>query len=568
MLKKIKIRNFALIEDMEIELGKGLTVITGESGSGKSLLLDAISSILGSRCSTINIRNGIERYILEALFEISDNLDAIDWLKSKGFSTNESELLLKKELSLDGKSRVFINGSLASTSLLKEIGSILSEVHRQNDQLYLLEKKSQLEILDHFAGLENILIELKQSFQTYKKVKQRLDEVIIHEDLLKQKQDILNYQIREIEAANLKTGEDIELTREENLLSKGEKLAENYTIMINLLEKSENSILESMNKVLQSANKIEIVNQDFAEVHTDLQEIYYKLKEYTGLIKEEGEDLYFSAERLDVVQNRIDELDKLKKKYGSDLSEILNFKDKIATELEAIEMGDALKHSLKKDLINATANLSRLSLKLSELRRISIQKFEEVISNEFAELGMDEAKLQVVLRWEQSTEGEINENGKKYLVNETGLDQIDFYFCPNPGEKPRPLRKIASGGEISRVMLGIKNIMRKSQKNKLMIFDEIDTGISGDVAYNVAKKLKNISAESQVILVTHMQPITAISDQHIKVEKITEMGRSYSTSRNLTMFERPVELAKMVAGENITQGSLDHAYELLNRKAV
>ncbi|MCP5495110.1 MAG: DNA repair protein RecN [Leptospiraceae bacterium] len=568
MLKKLIVHNFALIEYLNLDFDKTLSVITGETGSGKSLVLDALSSVLGGRCNTQNIRSGAQKYQIEALVDVSKSPKAIQWLEEKGFSYENGEVIIKKELSLDGKSRIQIGTSLAPFQYLKDFGALIAEIHRQNDQLYILDKNTQLEILDNFALTNAMKNEVSESFKTYITLKNRLEEL---ENLRTEKLrniDLRKYQIEEISDADLKSDEEDSLLKEENLLINGEKLIENYNVILNSMDISEGSIISLFAPILNSSEKITLINPEFQVNKEEFNDIYIRLKELYNTICDEMEEIFFSPERLDFVQSRIDLINRLKKKYGKTIKEILNFKKEAESELETLLSSNEQYDSLKNQLNKVIDHLSELSVKLSKQRRNAIPEMEIELQKEFAKLGMKDAKLQVVLRWEESSDGEVQNGNKTYLLNETGLDKVEFYFTANTGEKPRPIRKIASGGEISRVMLALKSIMGRDGYEKILIFDEIDSGIGGEVANNVGEKLKQISEDHQVILITHLQQIAAIGAEHIKVEKEVVKGRTVSKVRQLKTKERAQELAKMISGENITKGALEHAKELLFQKAV
>ncbi|HNA07061.1 MAG TPA: DNA repair protein RecN, partial [Leptospiraceae bacterium] len=378
---------------------------------------------------------------------------------------------------------------------------------------------------------------------------------------------ILKYQIKEIQSAKLQLGEEEELLQDEQMLIHGEKIVENYNLIADLLNEGEENILKSFSKILNAADKIETVTKDFSTNRNQLYEIYEQLKDISHTVIDQKDEIFFSSDRLSIVQNRLDEINKLKRKYGKDISAILDFLEKAKIELESLEISSDEVISLQKELDSMRDNLTNLAVKLSHLRRDSILKLESDLQKEFQLLGMKDAKLQIVMRWEQAIDGEVTDGGKKYILNENGLDQIDFYFSANQGEKPRPLRKIISGGEMSRVMLAMKTILGNNNEPRLLVFDEIDAGIGGEVAYRVADKLKSISEKNQVLLITHLQQIAAVSDCHIKVEKDIMNGRTFTIARKISDSERAKELAKMIAGEHITKGALDHAKELL-KKAV
>ncbi|TGK17482.1 DNA repair protein RecN [Leptospira fluminis] len=568
MLQMLSIRDFALIESAYIDFRNGFTAITGETGSGKSLLLDAISSLLGGKSSAMDIRTGAEKYVLEAVWDLGGNLSARQWLAEKGILVSGTELVLRKEFSRDGKSKILINHSLAAAQVLRGLGELLAEVHNQNDQILLLDKSQQLDILDSFGNLYSIRSEVRESFLTYRSLRKRLEELEASHGDRNRKKEILQYQIEEIQSANLKEGEEEELSKEESLLSHGERLSENLEIITGLLSETEDSVLSSFSRILIAAEKMKGIHSDYAELEGALREVYVTLREINTNVQDQKDEIYFSPDRLAHVQGRLDLIQKLKKKYGGSVQEVLLSKRNAENELEALAQNMESKESLEREKKKATEKLAQLCMQLSKARRESLGRFEPRLKSELEALGMPGAGIQVVLRWESSVEGEVESQGKSYLVNESGLDQAEFYFSPNPGEKPRPLRKIASGGEMSRVMLAIKSVLGSNYDGKVLVFDEVDSGLGGEIAMDVAKKLRTLSKTHQILLVTHLQQIAAAADHHLKVSKRITDGRTLSEAEFLGMEERTLELARMISGQNVSRGALDHAKELLKKKAV
>jgi DNA repair protein RecN (Recombination protein N) len=562
MLKFLKIKDFALFEEVSLEGESGLLSITGETGSGKSLLLDALCSILGGKCNTLNIRSGQKKYQIEAIFSLNES--AKTYLEEKGIDYENDEIYLKKELFSDGKSRVQIGSSLAPSSFLRELGVHLSEIHRQNEQYFLLERSTQLDYLDQFASLYPIRKEFSERFKTYQTLKKRVEEMSLSSDEKKKRVELLRYQIQEIQSARLLEGEEEQLIKDEKLLLHGEKAMENYSLISELLAEAESSVLSSLSKILNSSDRIASIHPEFESSRQEFYQVYDKLKDLSHQVLDEKDEIFFSEERLSLVQDRLDTYSKLKKKYGADFFEIQSFLKKAEMELDSLIHSEEEIHSLEEKLESARKKMTELAVQLSNLRRESIIQLESKLGREFEELGLKGAKLQIVMRWEQALEGELSEGDKKYLVTDKGLDQIDFYFNANPGEKPKPLRKIISGGEMSRVTLAIKSILGNK---KLLVFDEIDSGVGGETAFLLADKLKKISRTSQVILITHSQQIAALSDLHFVVEKENSNNRTVSKVRLITDENRASALAKMISGDTITKGALEHAKELL-KKAV
>ncbi len=569
MITHLKIRDFALLESMDLDFSSGLTVFTGESGSGKSLIFDCIASLFGGRCSTANIRTGKEKYSLQAIINLKEQPSARDYLTEQGFSWDGEEMIITKELYKDGKARVKIGDSLASTTHLRELGKRIAEVHCQNEQLFLLEKSHQLEFLDRFAHLESLKAKVKLSLHNFRHWKgklQNFDETLAQS---KTRLEALQFEISEIESVSPKEGEEESLLQEERFLANGEKLAENYRHILDELAEKESSILKVFPSLLHSIEKISQLVPEKIPLREEWEEVYDRLRSLKATIREDEEELFFSPDRLDMVQTRLQELSRLKRKYGSSIQEILEQLDQKRMEVDkwTIEAGD--RDFLYQKFDQSLSELKELAFQLSRARRNALSSFEEEVQRELADLGMDGAKLQVVLRWEENPEGEVEENTKLYYLNESGLDQIEFYFSANVGEKPRPLRKVASGGELSRVMLGLRSVLGKfSPAPQILILDEVDSGLGGEAATALATKIKKLAKNSQILLITHTQQIAAVAEGHFCIEKFTENGRTIAFAKPLSYEQRKRELARMIGGKQLTQGVLKAATDLLQKKAV
>jgi len=568
MITHLKIKDFALFESLELSLSEGLSVFTGESGAGKSLIFDALASLFGGRCSTANIRQGKDRYSLQAVLSLSGQNQTKDYLMEQGFRYTGDEIVITKELMKDGKARVKIGESLASTTHLRELGKTMAEIHCQNEQLFLLEKSNQLEFLDRFGNLESLKFKFKSALQQYRHWKQKLSDFEETRKTMLKRKEILEYEVEEIEAIAPKDGEEESLSSEESLLANGEKLAENYRLVLEELSEKENSILKVFPSLIHAIQKVTILIPEKKDMLEEWEEVYDRLKSLKSVIREEEEELFFSPERLDMVQARLQDLKKLKKKYNGSIGEINQLLEEKKSELERWkeQAGDEDFLRIKKD--QCLAELKELGFQLSKLRRNAISQFEEEVQKEMVDLGLEGGKLQVVLRWEENPEGEVEEGSKSYFLSESGLDQIEFYFSANPGEKPRPLRKVASGGELSRVMLALRSVLGKQAPSpQMLVLDEVDTGLGGEAAEAMATKLKKLARNSQILLITHTQQVAAAGDHQIKIEKRQEGGRTVSEASILDFEERKRELARMIGGKQVTSAVLKAATDLLMKKA-
>ncbi|WP_411822738.1 DNA repair protein RecN [Leptospira sp. 'Mane'] len=569
MITHLKIRDFALIESLDLDFQTGLSIFTGESGSGKSLVFDAVTSLLGGRCSTSNIRTGKEKYSLQAIVSLKDHPEAKTYLTEQGFQWDGDEIIITKELLKDGKARVKIGDSLASTTHLRELGKTIAEIHSQNEQLFLLEKAHQLEFLDRFGRLESLKAKVKLSLQNFRHWKEKLvsfEESVLHS---KKRREILTYEINEIESISPKEGEDESLAQEERFLANGEKLSENYRYILEELSDKENSILKVFPSLLHSIEKITQLVPEKMPIREEWEDVYDRLKSLKSTLREDEEELFFSPDRLDMVQTRLQELTRLKKKYSSTVTDILLQLQEKKAELEKWSLEEDDRDFLVQKHDQSLAELKELVFQLSRSRRNILNSFEEEVQKELQDLGMDGARLQVVLRWEENPDGEVEDGSKSYFLSEAGLDQVEFYFSANLGEKPRPLRKVVSGGELSRVMLGLRSVLGKfCPSPPILILDEVDTGLGGEAANSLATKLKRLSRNSQILLITHTQQIAAAADSHFLLAKYAENGRTFSQAKILNFGERKLELARMIGGKQVTQGVLKAATDLLQKKAV
>lgn len=569
MLQSIYLKNFALFEEEEIHLGQGMTALIGESGSGKSLVLDALSSLLGGRCSSSNIRQGQDRYLLQAVFHIGANPDAQAWLTEKGFAWENQEISVSKELQKDGKSRIFIGESLASLAHLRELGSLLCEIHNQNEQLFLLDKANQLEFIDRFAHLSQIKDEMKSSYSLFRNTKKKLEEWEARAESRKTRMENLRFQIQEWEALGYQDGEWDELSEEEKILSHSERLFGSFRILADHLYEGENSVLQNFSPILASAEKIAQIHSRFSVTSQELVSVYEQIRELRTTIREEEESISFAPERLDTVQNRLKELSRIKKKWSKDLEDIAKEYESWKKELESLEESEESIDSLRSEYQSLLGKIKSLALELSKKRQTGMVGLEGELQKELEFLGMKGARLQIALRWEEDPDGDVKDGEKHYILTPTGLDHAEFLFSANAGEKPRPLRKIASGGEMSRIMLAVRTVLGRTYcPDKLLVFDEIDSGVGGEGAIAMAKRLGELSTQSQILVITHSQAIAGGAQHHCKVEKILKGERTVSRARTIADPDKPMELARMIAGKDVTRAAVEHAKEILLKKAV
>lgn len=559
LLLELHIENFAIIDKLHIQFSRGLNILTGETGAGKSIIIDALGLALGGKASNEMIRSEAEKAIVEALIDLRENEKALAKAMELGFisSLEESpELIIRREILRNGKSRALINGNLATASMLAELGDDLIDIHGQHQHQTLLKPSVHVDLLDALGDLLDFRKGFEEKFQKYKQIRVALQELKEGIRVRMQRLDLLNFQKQEIERANLRPGEDEELQHERKLLSAAEKLANDSTQVYELLYGSEESITDKLGQVLDLLKNLAQIDDSLSPLLTTGESVSYQLEDLAYSLRDYAQKVEFNPQRLEEIERRLDELNRLKRKYGNTLSEILDLKNNIDAELASYNEGEERLEKLEKELEELEKELQHLSEELSRRRHDVAKKMEVAIMKELSELNMDKTQFQVHI--EPLPSGEIPFTAK-------GRDRIEFLIAPNPGEDLKPLSKIASGGEISRVMLAFKTILASVDNIPTLIFDEVDLGIGGRVAEVVGKKLKFISSTRQVICITHLPQIASKADLHLQIFKEVQEGKTLTRVHRLSESERVEEIARMLGGETITETTRKHAQEMLGQ---
>ena len=543
MISSLHIRNIGIIEDLSIDFNKGLNVLTGETGAGKTLIIDSLQIISGGRFSKEMIRKGENNSFVELCLYCPENEKAI-----------EGNIIVSREINLNGKNMCKINGRMVTVNELKEFMKQFIEVHGQNDNQNLLDSKLHLKYLDGFIGTE-ILGEDKNTYRTlynrYLEIKDELKQNYGNDKERQRKLDLLRYQTEEIEEAKLKENEEEALEEKRNLFLNSEKIVENLTEADNLL--SENTI-DSLSMAIRALEKIESIDKKYEKASNSLKSSYYELQELARDINGYKEDVYFDEEERNNIEERLDIIYALKRKYGNSIQEILAYNKQIQEEIEHIENLEEYNNTLKKELEKIEKEMNTLGKKMSTVRTEYAEKLSNSINQELVDLEMKNAKINVKV---------------EYVENEffkTGKDIVKFYITTNLGEDEKELSKIASGGEMSRTMLAIKKVLADTDKIPVLVFDEIDTGISGKAANSVASKLKAIAKKHQVMCISHLPNIAAVADYNYFISKNVKEERTKTQIRLLKEDEVIEEIARISSGE-INEVTLQYAYELRNKKA-
>src|SRR6056297_1355778 len=554
MLLDLKVKNFALIEKLEINFKKGLNVLTGETGAGKSIIIGALEMLLGGRASREVIRNGKEKAYIEAVYE-PEKLEIINnKLEEYGIEPEEDILLLSREIKRTGRNRSRINGQLATLSMVRKISNHLVDIHGQHEHQSLLDVKLHLDFLDDFIGEKIISLKEKvtNKYNEIKNINKKLQEMEIDEGEKARELDLLEFQINEIENANLKTGEFKKLEKEYKKLSNAEDIFATTGMIYNDINGDDfnnNGILDKIGHFMTELDSLKEYDDKLDSFHSQMENIYYTLQDLGYEIREYNENLDFDKKRLKEIEDRLDTINNLKKKYGETIEEILEYNQKMKKRRNELVSQEDLIKELKEKRKNIKAEYYNKAEELSKIRKNSAKNLEEKIKDELTDLAMEDVLFKVKFE-------------EKDLAGD-GIDDIEFMISPNPGEDLKPLAKIASGGELSRIMLAFKKIIAEIDKVDTLIFDEVDSGVGGKTAQKMAEKLAVIGSKRQVICITHLPQIASMSDNHFYINKTAENGKTYTNINKLNGEEKPKELARMLGGVKMTDTTLDHAEEMI-----
>ena len=550
MLSNLYIENIAVIEKTSIDFKKGLNVMTGETGAGKSIVIDSINAVLGNRTSKELIRTGASSAFVSAEFtNLSEKAIAV--IDEAGFELEDGDLLIQREISTTGQNKCRINGRPATVSTLKEIGVQLINIHGQHESYELMSPELHISYIDKLAGLESEIEAYQEVYKKYKKLSAELKKATVDESERERKIDLLKYQIDELEDADLRDGEYEELNEQKAVLQNSEKIIEAIMSSRALMNGDEESsgVLENLQEINSQLSDISEYMSEVEPINSRIESAIYELEdclsELTGLTDLVDTD----GGSLDSIEERLDLIYTLGKKYGSTIKEMLDFLDKAKKELNALVMYDENREALIKECDKAYKEAEKLAKALSEKRRATSSEFADKVCEEMAFLDMPNVKLVVV---QESCE-----------LNSLGCDNIEFLISTNPGEPPKPISKIASGGELSRMMLAVKNVRSDKDDIETLIFDEVDTGISGSAAQKVGLKLREVSKSRQVLCVTHLAQIAAMGNSHFKISKSVRDEKTFTKVEELDHEGRKQELARIIGGTEMTKASLDYAEEML-----
>ena len=563
MLKELTIKNFAIIDELTVSFEEGLTVLTGETGAGKSIIIDAVHLLCGGRGSHEFIRHGAKKAELEGLFLISNpGHGVIKKLDDIGIDFEDESIILRRDINHSGKSVCRINGKLVTIGILREIGASLIDIHGQHESQELMDDKAHIHLLDQFAG-EN-LKEVKESYQElykqYKKWKKELDKLSENEQQIAHKIDLYTFQVEEIMDSNLVIGEEEQLQEQKKKLQNFhkvfDKMSSAYTA---ILEESKG--LDYIGSAMADLQDIADMDKNMQELSENVSSAFYILQDSAYQLKNELDEMEFDNNQLQIVDERLATIQTLKRKYGSSIEEILAYKDQIQFSLDQLVNRDEQIQKMAEKIHQIEIDLELEAKDLTDKRKNAAKLLSVAIMEQLQELYMEKATFSVMFH-----------ETVKPVYNENGFDDLSFYISTNVGEPLKALTKIASGGELSRMMLALKSIFSKHQGITSIIFDEVDTGVSGRVAQSIAEKIAGIATNSQVLCISHLPQVAAMADQHLMIKKEVSGNRTFTVLEEVQNDKRAEELSRMMSGAEITSTTLQHSKELLklakNRKKI
>lgn len=566
MLVSLYIRNFALIQELTVSFNPGLTIITGETGAGKSILIGALSLVLGERSSSDLVRSGTSKAVIEAILN-DVHSEKIERLLHDANIETAQELILRRELSSTGQSRCFINDTPCTAAILKQTGEMLIDLHGQHDHQLLLHADTHESLLNDFAKTAQEVTAYKEARSALQEMQRGLETLKKEAAEIREKREIVTFQLNELNALDLKSGEEVSIETEITLLENAETLFTLSASLSELLYDSENSLYSAISEALHLLEKLATIDRRF-DIHLEesrsAQSIVDELARFT---RSYTANIDFNPVRLESLRERQLQLQRIGKKYGRSLSGLIELKNELEAKSALEENLEEEVDRIRQQIARQKAELSRYADTLCRKRQDAAHRLELLIQKQLAELGIPHATFVVSMRHEENREGEITVDGKSYTAFAGGYDQIEFLISANPGEKPKPLVKVASGGEISRVMLALKSALAESAELPILIFDEIDTGISGRIAEAVGKSLKNLSRLHQIIAITHLPQIAAMADLHLCVQKSVQQERTVTEVTVLDHESRLQAIAALISGKNISPSSLTLAAELVERAA-
>lgn len=553
MITSLRIRNLATIEDIELNFKEGFSILTGETGAGKSIIIDGLRLVLGEKGSSDMIRTGEREVSVEATFQLSQDMTRLRDFPAQA----ETEMFIQRSISEERARKGYINGILVPIKKLKELSLGLVDIYGQNDHIFLRNSEYQLNYLDHYANAISLRHEVSRNAQELRKLLREKKELDSREREREQRLDFLDYQIKEIEKAQLKKGEEEELHNERNIFKNAEKISTLVEEALNITYNQENSISPLLARLQNLVSELRSFDKAFKETEETLNELAITIREFSDFLIKFKDKQIAAPEKLENLEERLSQIEKLKRKYGSNINDILAYLGKAKKEYQEYSTSQEKLADLEIEIKNKSSEYKKNAGKLSALRTKYAHELEKKVVKEISLLGMKKARFNIKI---DTTPLSLDIMDK---ARDSGIDNVEFLISPNPGEELRPLSKIASGGELSRIMLALKTLGKEREELKTLIFDEIDSGIGGKTAEFIAHKLQELSKHHQIICITHLPQIASFAAHHYKIGKTVKKERTFTSVKKLNFEERISEISLLLAGTHITEATLQNAREML-----
>lgn len=551
MLQELSIKDFAIIDEIQISFQPKMTVLTGETGAGKSIIIDALGLLAGGRGSTEFIRKGEKKAVIQGLFTLPREANTYNILEEYGIDSEDGQIILQRDLYRGGRNICRINGMMVNLATLRKVGETLIDIHGQNEHQELMKPENHIDLLDEYDKKTSQLRNQYQVvYQNYRKLKLSMEKKEADEKAWAQRLDMLNFQVKEIEEAGLKINEEDELVEEKNKLDNFQAIYDALELSYQILSGEKIDVVGNLGNAMNELSDVSDLSENLQEINTKISDAFYSLEDAARDISDELDSMEWNGERLNEIEERLELIHQLKRKYGDTIEDILHYHSRIEKELREMENAEQNSEKQERQLSEALEKVKELAIKLSKQRKKSAKKLEKMIHEQLSALYMDKAVFEV----------KFLNNSKLYSK---GIDKVEFYIQTNPGEEMGPLAKIASGGELSRIMLALKTIFSQKMDVTSIIFDEVDTGVSGRVAQAIAEKISQISNNSQVLCITHLPQVAAIADNHYYISKSVNDGRTETSLKELDEKQKIREIARMLSGSEITELTLKHAEELI-----
>lgn len=567
MLRSLYIRDYALIEELEVDFDSGLNIITGETGAGKSILLGALKLLLGDRASTEALRTGAKKAVIEGIFDNADEGRLPALLAEHEIEPSENGVLVvRREVTQKG-SRAFVNDTPATLDVLREVASNTIDLHGQHEHQSLLRTETHVELLDNFGGLGGLVGTYRKAYREVARLAAERADLVRREKELQKQKELYAFQIEEIDAARLQPGESDDLEAERRILENAERLYEATAELYGQISEADDALYDRLVLVRNQLQDLARIDSTFDDTLTDVRSAEIALKEATQFLQDYNSRIEFNPERLDEIRERMSELDYLERKYGGTVEAVIAYREEIGKTYDLAKDFEGAIARLDGQIEEAQETLSKAAYRLSQKRHEVAERIEEAIGVELATLGMPHARFVVQFGFQDDADGWVRlpegHGERRVTAFPAGADLVEFHLSANVGEDPKPLVKVASGGEVSRIMLALKAVLAKSERLPILVFDEIDTGISGPIARRAGESMHRLAQFHQIIAITHLPQIASLGDIHFEVEKTIEDGRTRTHIRRLDEAERAEAVATLLAGTDVSEAALQSARELI-----